>query len=144
MGFTNPESYLKPATPKIKPYQVKIMRFLIIDDSSVDRHVLASILETLGHDVDRCESATDALSIIEAGKYNLVFLDVVMPEQDGYKFLRTVRLNPSTASQYVVFCSSKKTPLEIDYGVRRAGANDYLPKPVSRESIEQVLAKIPA
>ena len=120
------------------------MRFLIIDDSSVDRHALASMLEILGHDVDRCASATDALSIIETGGYNLVFLDVVMPEQDGYKFLRTVRLNPSTADQYVVFCSNKKTPLEIDYGVRRAGANDYLPKPVSRESIERVLAKMPA
>jgi CheY-like chemotaxis protein len=119
------------------------MRFLIIDDSSVDRHALASILEILGHEVDRRESATDALSIVEAGKYDLVFLDVVMPEQDGYKFLRTIRLNPNTANQYVVFCSSKKTPLELNYGIQRAGANDYLPKPVSRESIEQILAKVP-
>lgn len=120
------------------------MRFLIIDDSLVDRHALASILEILGHEVDRCESAIDALSIVEAGKYDLVFLDVVMPEQDGYRFLRTVRLNPRTANQYVVFCSSKKTALEVNYGIQRAGANDYLPKPVSRESIEQILAKVPA
>ncbi len=120
------------------------MKFLIIDDSSVDRHALASMLEILGHDVDRCESATGALNTVEIGKYDSVFLDVVMPEQDGYKFLRTVRLNPATAAQHVVFCSSKKTPLEINYGIQRAGANDYLPKPVSRESIEQVLAKIPA
>ena len=120
------------------------MRFLIIDDSSVDRHALASLLEILGHEVDTCVSTTDALSIVAAGKYDLVFLDVVMPEQDGYKFLRTVRLNPLTASQYVVLYSSKKTPLEVNYGIQRAGANDYLPKPVSRESIEQILAKIPA
>jgi CheY-like chemotaxis protein len=120
------------------------MRFLIIDDSSVDRHALASLLETIGHQVDRCDSATDALSIVETGKYDLVFLDVVMPEQDGYKFLRTVRMNPSTSNQYVVLYSGKKTPLEINYGVRRAGANDYLPKPVTRESIEKVLANIPA
>jgi CheY-like chemotaxis protein len=120
------------------------MKFLIIDDSSVDRHALSSMLEQLGHDVDRCESATDALGTVETGQYDSVFLDVVMPEQDGYKFLRTVRLNPGTANQHVVFCSNKKTPLEINYGLQRAGANDYLPKPVSRESIEQVLAKIPA
>ena len=120
------------------------MRFLIIDDSSLDRHALASLLEILGHEVDVCASATDALSVVAAGKYDLVFLDVVMPEQDGYKFLRKVRLNPPTANQYVVFCSSKKTPIEVNYGIQRAGANDYLPKPVNRESIEQVLAKIPA
>jgi CheY-like chemotaxis protein len=119
------------------------MKFLIIDDSQVDSHALGSMLEQLGHNVDRFESTTDALSTVEAGQYDSVFLDVVMPEQDGYKFLRTVRLNPATAKQHVVFFSSKKTPLEINYGVQRAGANDYLPKPVSRESIEQVLAKIP-
>ncbi len=120
------------------------MRFLIIDDSSLDAHALATVLQALDHAVDRCDSATDAMKAIETGKYDVVFLDVVMPEQDGYKFLRAVRLNPKTADQYVIFCSSKKTPLEMNYGIQRAGANDYLPKPVSRETVEEVLAKIPA
>jgi CheY-like chemotaxis protein len=119
------------------------MRFLIIDDSPVDAHALISLLEILGHEVDRCDSAKDAMSTIENGAYDAVFLDVVMPEQDGYKFLRTVRLNPKIANQYVLFCSSKKTPLEMNYGIQRAGANDYLPKPVSRETVEQAVAKIP-
>jgi two-component system chemotaxis response regulator CheY len=82
--------------------------------------------------------------MVEQGGYDLVFLDVVMPEQDGYKFLRTLRLNPKTANQYVVFCSSKKTPLEINYGIKRAGANDYLPKPATREGIQQVLERVAA
>ncbi|MGB7413510.1 MAG: response regulator [Thermosynechococcaceae cyanobacterium] len=120
------------------------MRFLIIDDSSIDRHYLAKLLERIGHQVDQCESPKDALALVESGEYDLVFLDVVMPEQDGYKFLRSLRMNPSTANQYVVFCSSKKTPIEINYGVKRAGANDYLTKPVSRESVEQVLERVTA
>ena len=119
------------------------MRFLIIDDSAVDSHALTSMLQLLGHEVNRCASATDAMSTVETGKYDCVFLDVVMPEQDGYKFLRTMRLNPPTANQYVVFCSSKKTSLEVNYGIQRAGANDYLPKPVSHESLEKVIAKMP-
>jgi CheY-like chemotaxis protein len=120
------------------------MRFLIIDDSSVDRHALASLLESLGHGVDQCASPTDALEQVEKGRYDLLFLDVVMPEQDGYKFLRTLRLNPKTSNQYVVFCSSKKTPLEINYGLKRAGANDYLTKPVTRDSVGQVLDRVAA
>lgn len=120
------------------------MRFLIIDDSPVDRHALTALLEHLGHEVDQCDSPTDALSTIEAGSYDLVFLDVVMPEQDGYKFLRSLRLNAKTSNQCVVFCSSKKTSLEINYGVKRAGANDYLPKPVTRESVTEVLERVAA
>jgi CheY-like chemotaxis protein len=119
------------------------MRFLIIDDSSVERHALATGLESLGHVVDQCDSAVDTLKTIESGMYDSVFLDVVMPEQDGYKFLRTVRLNPITANQHVVFCSNKNTSLEMNYGVQRAGANDYLPKPVNLESIQKAIAKIP-
>jgi CheY-like chemotaxis protein len=120
------------------------MRFLIIDDSSVERLALATGLESLGHAVDQFDTTIDALKTIEAGMYDSVFLDVVMPEQDGYKFLRTVRLNPATANQYVVFCSNKNTLLEMNYGVQRAGANDYLPKPVTRESIQKILGKIPS
>ena len=118
------------------------MHFLIVDDSPVDRHALTSLLESLGHEVDQCDRPTDALSIIETGEYDLVFLDVVMPEQDGYKFLRSLRLNARTANQYVVFCSSKKTPLEINYGIKRAGANDYLPKPATLAGIQNVLGRI--
>ena len=54
----------------------------------------------------------------------------------------TLRLEPKTEKQYVILCSSKKTPLEIDYGIRRAGANDYIVKPATRESIELALEKL--
>lgn len=65
-----------------------------------------------------------------------------MPGKDGYKFLRELRLNQQTSDQYVIVCSSKTTPVEINYGLNRAGANDYLTKPVSRERLEQALQKI--
>lgn len=118
------------------------MRLLVIDDSSVDRLALVTMLQNLGHEVDECDGTENALPRIEAGNYNLVFLDVVMPGQDGYKFLRSLRLNPPTADQYVVFCSSKKTPLEVNYGIKRAGANDYLTKPVTNETIEEILQRV--
>lgn len=118
------------------------MRLLVIDDSAVDRLALVKTLQSLGHEVDECESAENALTRIESGNYNLVFLDVVMPGQDGYKFLRSIRLHPPTANQYVVFCSSKKTPLEINYGIKRAGANDYLTKPITCETVVEVLQRV--
>lgn len=120
------------------------MRLLVIDDSAVDRLALVKMLQNLGHEVDECESTENALTQIEAGNYSLVFLDVVMPGQDGYKFLRSLRLNPSTADQYVVFCSSKKTPLEVNYGIKRAGANDYLTKPVTNETVAEILQRVGA
>lgn len=117
--------------------------FLIIDDSAIQRHLLTSFLEELGHTVDFCESTLGALEKIMKNNYNAIFLDIVLPEQDGYKFLREVRSHQQLADQYVILCSTKSTKLEIDYGLKRAKANDYLPKPFTRESLSEVLQKLP-
>ncbi len=117
------------------------MHFLVVDDSPVDRYALASLLFFIGHTADQCENPTVALQQIESNIYDSIFIDVVMPDLDGYKLLRTLRLNPKTINQHVVIFSSKKTPLEVDYGIRRAGANDYLTKPVTRENLSQVLER---
>ncbi len=118
------------------------MKFLVVEDSLVDRHLLISLLEDLGHQVDACSNTEGALDKIATGNYTSVFLDIVMPEQDGYKFLRELRSNQATAKQHVIFYSSKKTALEVNYGLKRAGANDYLVKPVTRESLIQLLQRV--
>jgi len=53
-----------------------------------------------------------------------------------------LRSTQETAKQYVIFSSTKRTKMEIDYGIKKAGADDYLPKPVSRESLLDVLQKV--
>ena len=118
------------------------MRFLIVDDSAVDRHFLTSLLETMGHEVEAYDTTDGVVDKLATGRYGSVFLDIVMPEKDGYKFLREVRLNQRTVNQHVIFYSSKSTPVEIAYGVKRAGANAYLAKPTTREQLEQTLRKI--
>ncbi len=118
------------------------MKLLVVDDSAVDRHLIVSMLEKIGHQVDTCQDTDDLLKKVEQENYAAVILDIVMPQRDGFKCLRRLRLNPSTSKQYVIFCSSKKTPLEINYGIKKAGANDYITKPVTQESLEKALEKV--
>lgn len=118
------------------------MKFLVVDDSSVDRHFVVSLLEKMGHQVDSCKDTNNVLEKVATENYAAVILDIVMPDQDGFKFLRQLRTNPTTAKQYVIFCSSKKTPVEINYGIKRAGANDYITKPVTPEILEQALQRV--
>ena len=118
------------------------MKFLIVDDSSVARRSTAALLEKMGHQVDEQQDTSNALEKVAQENYAAVILDIVMPEQDGFKFLRQLRSNSATAKQYVIFCSSKKTPIEISYGIRRAGANDYITKPVNREILVKALQKV--
>jgi two-component system chemotaxis response regulator CheY len=119
------------------------MRFLVVDDSSLDRHLLASLLRGLGYEIDEVANPQGLLPQIATQNYTALFVDIVMPEQDGYKFVRSLRAEPTTAQQYVVFYSHKQTPLEINYGLKQAGANDYLLKPANQDSLRQILARIP-
>ncbi len=118
------------------------MRFLIVDDSTVDRHFLMTILEEMGHEVEAYGDTDGIVEKLETGKYTSVFLDIVMPGKDGYKILRELRLNQHTVNQHVILYSSKKTLVEVNYGLKRAGANDYLTKPITRERLEKTLQKI--
>ncbi len=117
------------------------MDVLVIDDSAVDRYHLVSLLKSLGHAVDQCADPNEVIKMITSKRYKIVFLDVVMPDFDGYRLLRSIRLDPNIGNQYVVICSVKKTPLEINYGLERAGANDYLPKPATREGLADISQK---
>jgi two-component system chemotaxis response regulator CheY len=118
------------------------MRVLVVDDSAMDRHLLTTLLEDLGHIVETCESTSGVLDKLSQSTYNALFLDVVMPQQDGFKFLRELRANPKTAAQHVILYSSKKTPLEINYGLTRSGANNYLTKPATKDMLESALQKV--
>ena len=118
------------------------MKILVVDDSSVDRHLLTNLLEDLGHSVETYENTNGVIDHLSQQAYNVMFLDIVMPQQDGYKFLRELRSNPQTSAQQVILYSSKGTSLEINYGLKRAGANHYMVKPATKEKLETVLQSV--
>lgn len=118
------------------------MQVLVIDDSALDRRFISSLLQDMGCSVEACENTDGVVEKLSTGQYSCLFLDIVMPERDGYKLLREIRANEATAQQNVVFCSSKSSPLEVKYGLQRTGANDYITKPVSRERLAEILQKL--
>ena len=119
------------------------MRFLVADNNSLNRRLLVISLEKLGYEVDEFSQLEGLLPRIISEDYTAIFVDIVMPRNNGYHFVRSLRAEPQTADQYVVFYSDPQTPLQIDYGIKRVGANDFLSKPVDQDKLIQVLKKIP-
>ncbi|MDJ0719439.1 MAG: response regulator [Prochloraceae cyanobacterium] len=118
------------------------MRFLIIDNSIAERNLLSFLLKKMGHFVEEKETAKGLVKLIATGQYDSIFLDIAIPDPDGYKFLRTLRANRVTAKQHVIIYSRKKSSLEINYGLNIAKANDFLLKPVTPKSLIQAIEKI--
>jgi len=103
-------------------------RLRVVDSDALDRGLLARRLSRFGHDVETAESARQALEMMREGNFDLMLLDILMPEMNGFQALREIQADESLRDIPVIVASSLH---EID-SVARAialGAADYLPKP---------------
>ena len=103
---------------------------LIADDNRVNRLLLARGLEQEGHTVAFAEHGAEALDLLRQQPFDLMLLDVLMPELDGYEVLAKLKDDPHLRDIPVIVTSALD---EIDSVVRclEMGAEDYLTKPVN-------------
>src|SRR4030095_15154352 len=100
-------------------------RLLVVDDNKVNRLLLARSLEVQGHGVDSAESGRIALEMLRSGGFDLVLLDMEMPEMDGFTVLEQMTRDLQLRALPVIVTSSLEG---IDNVVRciELGAEDYL------------------
>ncbi|MEO8189969.1 MAG: SpoIIE family protein phosphatase [Acidobacteriota bacterium] len=103
-------------------------RLLVVDDVEANRDLLSRRLRQLGHSVTSVASGRGALDIIEKEEFDLVLLDIMMPEMDGYEVLAKLQANPARKHIPIIMISAVD---EIESVVKcvELGATDYLPKP---------------
>jgi adenylate cyclase len=101
---------------------------LVVDDSEMNRDMLCSLLEADGHKTSVAEDGRIGLELIKTKPYDLVLLDVMMPEMDGYQVLQHLKSDSILRDIPVIVLSALD---EIGSVVRciELGAEDYLPKP---------------
>ena len=103
-------------------------RILIVDDSKVNRLLLARELEKQGYQFNLAENGKIALDMLAADAYDLILLDVEMPELDGYQTLQRVKENENLRHLPVIMVTAIDN-LESTIRCIEMGAEDYLPKP---------------
>jgi sigma-B regulation protein RsbU (phosphoserine phosphatase) len=103
-------------------------RVLVVDDTEVNRDLLARRLRSLGHEVTMAENGRRALDLLSGSEFDLVLLDIMMPELDGYQVLERIRRDEALRHVPVIMISAVD---EVESVVRciELGAADYLPKP---------------
>jgi len=101
---------------------------LVVDDIETNREVLSRRLERQGYAVATAENGRQALEMLRADIFDLVLLDIMMPEMDGYEVLRRLKADEALRHIPVIMISALS---EMDSVVRciEMGAEDYLPKP---------------
>jgi len=121
---------VEPVAPRALPEVAQALtgRLLIVEDDDANRDLLRRRLEREGHQVQEAGNGMQALQELNAGVYDLMLLDVIMPEMDGYELLARLKQNPALRDLPVVMISALD---ETQSMVRciEMGAEDYLAKP---------------
>ncbi|MCH7573240.1 MAG: response regulator, partial [Planctomycetes bacterium] len=107
---------------------VETGRILVVDDIESTRDLLARRLGAAGHRVTQAEGGGTALQLLEAGDFDLVLLDLMMPDMNSFEVLARMKADDRLRDIPVIMISALD---EMDSVVRciEAGAEDYLPKP---------------
>jgi class 3 adenylate cyclase len=103
-------------------------RVLVVDDNAANRDVLARRLTREGHQVVSAANGASALELVATEEFDLVLLDLIMPEMNGFEVLRRLKATEHTSHVPVIVISALD---ELDSVVRciESGAEDYLTKP---------------
>lgn len=111
----------------IKPLESSEYTILIVDDSAVNRDLLSRQVQAQGYQIATAVDGKQAIAMIQTGAYDLILLDIIMPEINGYEVLQWIR-----ASQWQYIPTIMISALDrLDSVVRciEMGAADYLAKP---------------
>ena len=113
---------------------------LIVDDEPNIVMSLEFLMRKNGYRVGIARNGTEALAAIAETPFDLVLLDVMMPDVDGYQVCQQLRQDPGRAATKVVFLSAKSRDADVKKGYE-AGADLYIAKPFSTcQLMEQVRA----
>ncbi|GIT93230.1 hypothetical protein JANAI62_37260 [Jannaschia pagri] len=118
-----------------------LTRILVVDDALTDRMKLTLALKSRGFEVTGCASGAEALEAVQSAAYDLVMLDLVMPEMDGSAVLEALRSDAATDAIPVIIVSSTDDPDELAR-VLALGAIAHLSKPFTPESLGEVLSRV--
>ncbi len=109
----------------------KASTILVVDDNMTSRLKMSMAVKQLGHETEGAEDGVQALERLRDGSYDLVLLDIEMPNLDGYGVLETMKADPALRDIPVIVISAVEEMEQVVKGIQ-LGAQDFLPKDFDR------------
>lgn len=141
----NPEAAQKAASDtKIGVDAVAPMRVLLVEDNEINRELLGDLLRRSGHTVESIDNGRAAVEAIRNDDYDVVLMDVHMPEMDGITATRLVRLMPPPKGLTPIVALTADAMPAMRKRVLAAGFDDMVAKPIDLLQLDACLARIAA
>jgi len=109
-------------------------KVLIVDDSDTYLHSLSKLVEDEGHETITASGGEEGVKAAIDHVPDLILMDIVMPDLNGFQATRKISKNPATANVPVIFVTTKDQETDRIWGMRQ-GAAAYITKPVDKKAL---------
>ncbi len=128
--------------PKKAAVSTRSLHVLVTDDQPINRKIAASMLKRLGHTATLAHSGFIALAKLKTERFDLVLMDMQMPQIDGLETTRKIRQSKQAFSKVPIFALTANAMLGDKHRCLEAGMDDYLSKPLNLETLKEALHKV--
>ena len=119
----------------------RVLKILLAEDNQINAVLATALIRRAGHKVDVAVNGLEAVAAAEKGDYDLVFMDMHMPEMDGLEAARRIRAIDGAASAVPIVALTANAMAADRNKCMAAGMNDFLPKPFEPDDLGAMLGK---
>jgi PAS domain S-box-containing protein len=117
------------------------LQILLVEDNSFNQLIATTVLERLGYQIDLAKNGVEALQAVQTHDYDLILMDIQMPEMDGLMATKLIRQNPENSHLRIVAMTANVLP-EDRQACFDAGMDDYISKPIDIQEIIQLVSSL--
>ncbi|MFA6916221.1 MAG: response regulator [Parachlamydiales bacterium] len=114
---------------------------LVVEDNLINQEIIKELLELMDFHIDIASHGKEALKSTAAKKYDIIFMDIQMPEMDGYETTRQIRHIESPNKHTTIIALTANAMSDDKIKCIEVGMNDYLSKPLDVQKLEVILQK---
>jgi len=119
----------------------KNINILLVEDNNVNRIVATKLLEQLGYQIDSAENGIKAIEAVNQKDYDLIFMDIQMPEMDGFEATKRIRSNEKNRKHTIIVAMTAHAMRGDQEKCLLSGMDDFIAKPVKKAGLETLLNK---
>jgi CheY-like chemotaxis protein len=132
-----------PTTPRVTASATpsRLLTILLAEDNLINQQVAVRRLQKLGHSVEIANNGVEAVNALKAKNYDLILMDVQMPEMDGFEATAAIRAMPGDKHRIpIIAMTANALPSDCERCLA-AGMDDYIAKPVHQHILVELIEK---